>query len=115
MKMVVFCVVAPCSVVDYRRLRGACCHHHKDDSSASLNGLITQNAAIFILKVGILFNFETVYQDRHDSTVPEEDQLIDRERYRAKFESDLVKYDPLKLVLLFIMMIFLVTKQANGL
>jgi hypothetical protein len=32
MKMAVFWVVAPCSLVEvYRRFKGACCLHHKGD------------------------------------------------------------------------------------
>jgi hypothetical protein len=32
MKMAVFCVVAPCSLVEvYRRFRGACYLHHQGD------------------------------------------------------------------------------------
>jgi hypothetical protein len=32
MKMAVFWVVVPCSLVDvYRRLRGTCCLHHQGD------------------------------------------------------------------------------------
>jgi hypothetical protein len=32
MKMAVFWVVAPCSLVDvYRRFRGTCCLHHQGD------------------------------------------------------------------------------------
>jgi hypothetical protein len=32
MKMAVFWVVAPCSLVEvYRRFRGACCRHHQGD------------------------------------------------------------------------------------
>jgi hypothetical protein len=32
MKMAVFSVVAPCSLVEvYRRFRGTCCFHHQDD------------------------------------------------------------------------------------
>jgi hypothetical protein len=42
MKMAVFSVVAPCSLVQvYRRFRGSCCLHHQDAT--------TQKAAIFIL------------------------------------------------------------------
>jgi hypothetical protein len=34
MKMAVFWVVAPCSLVDvYQRFRGPCCLHHQGDSS----------------------------------------------------------------------------------
>jgi hypothetical protein len=32
MKMAVFCVVAPCSLVEvYQRFRGPCCLHHQGD------------------------------------------------------------------------------------
>jgi hypothetical protein len=32
MKMAVFWVVAPCSLVEvYQRFRGPCCHHHQSD------------------------------------------------------------------------------------
>jgi hypothetical protein len=34
MKMAVFCIVAPCSLVEvYRHFRGACCLHHQGDES----------------------------------------------------------------------------------
>jgi hypothetical protein len=34
LKMAVFCVVAPCSLVEvYQRFRGPCCLHHQGDSS----------------------------------------------------------------------------------
>jgi hypothetical protein len=47
MKMDVFWVVAPCSLVDvYQRFRGPCCLHHQDDSSR-LHGATTQKTAIF--------------------------------------------------------------------
>jgi hypothetical protein len=37
MKMTVFWVVAPCSLVEvYRRLRGACCLHHQGDRRVDL-------------------------------------------------------------------------------
>jgi hypothetical protein len=35
MKMAVFWVVAPCSLVEvYRRFRGACCLHHQDNETS---------------------------------------------------------------------------------
>jgi hypothetical protein len=35
MKMAVFSVVAPCSLVEvYRSLRGACCLHHQGDEGS---------------------------------------------------------------------------------
>jgi hypothetical protein len=40
MKMAVFWVVAPCSLVVYQRFRGTCCLHHQ--------GARTQNTAIFL-------------------------------------------------------------------
>jgi hypothetical protein len=47
MMMVVFWVVAPCSLVEfYRRFKGACCLHHQGD--ARLHSATTQKTAIFI-------------------------------------------------------------------
>jgi hypothetical protein len=35
MKMAVFCVVAPCNLVEiYRRLKGNCCPHHQGDDKS---------------------------------------------------------------------------------
>jgi hypothetical protein len=60
MKMAVFWVVAPCSLVEvYQRFRSLCCHHHHrpDDGggrkdryiSTRLYGAATQKTAIFII------------------------------------------------------------------
>jgi hypothetical protein len=47
-KITVFCVVAPCSLVDvYLRFGGSCCLHHQGDGSDY--GGKTQKTAIFIL------------------------------------------------------------------
>jgi hypothetical protein len=47
MKMAVFWVVAPCSLVEvYRRFRGPCCLHHQGD--IALHGPTTQKTAIFV-------------------------------------------------------------------
>jgi hypothetical protein len=44
MKMAVYRVVAPCSLVEvYRRFRGACCLHHQGDDSSPTQ----KTAAIF--------------------------------------------------------------------
>jgi hypothetical protein len=49
MKMDVFWVVAPCSLVEaYRRFRGACCLHRQDDEPlVNLHGATIQKTAIF--------------------------------------------------------------------
>jgi hypothetical protein len=49
MKMAVFWVVAPCSLVKvYRRFGGACClYHHRPDDGGSKYGATTQKTAIF--------------------------------------------------------------------
>jgi hypothetical protein len=47
LKMAVFWVVAPCSLVEvYQRFRGPCCLHHQGDAS---RGATTQKTAIFVL------------------------------------------------------------------
>jgi hypothetical protein len=47
MKIAVFWVVAPCSLVEvYQRFRGPCCLHHQGDDIA-LHGATTQKTAIF--------------------------------------------------------------------
>jgi hypothetical protein len=51
-KIAVFWVVAPCSLVEvYQRFRGPCCLHHPPSSShpTTLHGATTQKTAIFIL------------------------------------------------------------------
>jgi hypothetical protein len=49
MKMVLFWVVGPCSLVEvYQRFRGPCCLHHQGDSTR-LHGATTRKTAIFIL------------------------------------------------------------------
>jgi hypothetical protein len=49
MKIAVFWVVAPCSLVEvYQRFRGPCCLHHQGDDGR-LHGATTQKTAIFIL------------------------------------------------------------------
>jgi hypothetical protein len=40
MKMAVFWDVAPCSLVDYRRLRGVFCLHHQGDEEAEREELV---------------------------------------------------------------------------
>jgi hypothetical protein len=50
LKMAVFWVVAPCSLVEvYQRFRGPCCLHHQGDALTRLHGAATQKTAIFIL------------------------------------------------------------------
>jgi hypothetical protein len=57
MKMAVFWVVAPCSLVEvYQCFRGPCCLHHQGalmmeaaKTSTRLHGAATQKTAIFIL------------------------------------------------------------------
>jgi hypothetical protein len=52
MKIAVFWVVAPCSLVEvYQRSTGPCCLHHQGDRPTSLHGVTTQKTAIFKLAV----------------------------------------------------------------
>jgi hypothetical protein len=50
MKMIVFWVVAPCSLVEvYQRSRGVCCLHHQGD-----RGVITQKTVIFLTNTQLI-------------------------------------------------------------
>jgi hypothetical protein len=49
MKMAVFWVVAPCSLVEvYQRFRGVCCLHHQGDEYLNANNTFMRFAALSI-------------------------------------------------------------------
>jgi hypothetical protein len=60
MKMAVFWVVAPCSLVDvYQRFRGPCCLHHQGMALTRLHGATTQKITIFCHTfIHSMYNFD---------------------------------------------------------
>jgi hypothetical protein len=75
MKMAVFWVVVPCSLIEvYRRFRGTCCLHHqrwrqklplkRRKTSTRLHGAITQKTAIFVIHLLWIFKKRTSFQEK---------------------------------------------------